>query len=315
MPTPDDLIPETAQHPGPLPAMPALRRDVAVIARPRQPLLIAASARHVVQVVAPPAGLAEWLAGLDGSHDVAQAVAAAPLPLRDAYFLLRELDRAGLLTDANHGHPFRSRATASRDGLRLAAQARDGAVRRSRPRPEATAVGISGDRNWVPVLEAALVGCPEQVRLSTSTDPALLVTIGTTFADGSASARSRAMAGAIPHLDVTVSAFDAVLSPLTVPGRTACYRCWTLRTDRRSGDWAEWTFGGRTPEPPRPPAHHRALIVALAAEHTLAAVDVLRGRLAPGSAELERVLDLRTATVRARPVGPHPACGCIALAA
>ena len=123
------------------------------------------------------------------------------------------------------------------------------------------------------------------------------------------------MAAGLPQLLIEVSAFDVLLSPLTLPGRTACPRCWSLHTDAREPDWREWLYRGRTPAPPQLPTHHRALVAAVAVDHTLAAAAVLRGAAQPGLAALERRVDLRSGAVASAPIRPHPACGCLAVAA
>lgn len=297
----------------PLPLRPYLRSDVAVIARPRQPLTIAGSARHVVHVVSPPTGLADWLASLDGAVALGEAVAAAPLPADQAGYLLGELRRAGLLGDANAGRAFSDPAAGQRDALDQAARARDGSIPR-RTEGSPTPVAVRGGDTWAQPLRAGLGSCPAHVRLTAEPDAVLVVSITTAFA-ADPDARGRMWAEGAAHLAVVISAYDALLSPLSIPGRTACPTCWSLHTDARHHDWRDWTVGGRPPRPPRLPAHHRALVTAVAVEHILTAAAVLRGEAVPELAALERSVDLRAGTVSCRSVSPHPACGCCRAAA
>jgi hypothetical protein len=297
--------------PRPLPALPQLRRDVAIIARPQQPLLLAGSARHVVTVHSPPADLPSWLSGLDGTVGLAAAVRAAPMPSAAARYLLAELDRAGLLDDGNTGRAFADPANRQRDALRQAERGRDGALpeaHRCRPIP----VALSGPAEWTHLLGAALGDCQAQISLVAPGAAGMLISVGTPSAPGAAAA---SMGAGVAHLLIEVSAFDVLLSPLALPGRTACPRCWSLRTDARQSDWRDWLYGGRPPAAPQLPAHHRALVTAVAVEHALAAAAVLRNAALPGLAALERRIDLRSGSVAWTPVRPHPACGCIQAAA
>ena len=305
MPAPDAL------NPRPLPAWPRLRRDVTIIALPLQPLLLAGSGRHVLTVHAPPADLAGWLDGLDGTVSLEQALLAAPLPTEPAQYLLVELSRAGLLIDGNAGRAFAEAEHLQRDALRQAERARDGALPGagdSRP----VAASLAAPTQWRRLLGPALRECREQITLVGPGEARLLVTVATPLQEPPAAS---AMAAGLPHLLIEVSAFDVLLSPLTLPGRTACPRCWSLHTDAREPDWREWVYRGRAPAAPQMPTHHRALVTAVAVEHTLAAAAVLRGEAQPGLAALERRVDLRSGTVVSAPIRPHPACGCLAVAA
>lgn len=305
MPSPD------APHTLPLPARPQLRRDVAIIARPLQPLLLAGSGRHVLTVHSPPADLAAWLEGLDGTVSLEQALLVAPLPTESAHYLLVELTRAGLLSDGNAGRAFADSAHLQRDALRQNERARDGALP-GEPGSSPVAAALAAPAEWTRLLGTALRACPEQITLVGSGQARLLVTVATPFREPPAAS---AMAAGLAQLLIEVSAFDVLLSPLTLPGRTACPRCWALRTDAREPDWREWLYRGRTPAPPQLPTHHRALVTAVAVEHVLAAAAVLRRQAQPGLAALERRVDLRSGTVASAPIRPHPACGCLAVAA
>ena len=292
------------------PAMPCLRPDAAVLPAGGA-LLIAMSARHVVQIIAPPGRLADWVRSLDGTIQRDDAVAAAPLPPQDAQYLLGELDRAGLLLDGARGLPFRGSAEQQRDALRVAAQTRDGAIRRTQPPAPPTRVRVCGSADWTRPLTAALAACSEDVRLVEGGSAELLVAIGAAFDPRREDAIGAAMASGMPSASIEVSAADAVFSPLTIPGRTACRRCWELTCDDRPEDWAAWLIGGRTPDAPRLPAHHRALVVAMAVERVLLCVGVLRADLLPQRAAVDARLDLRTFTLTTSAVAPHPMCGCV----
>jgi hypothetical protein len=141
-----------------------------------------------------------------------------------------------------------------------------------------------------------------------------VVDIETAFAPPGA-AGGGALPAAAARLRMAISAFDALFSPLALPGQTACPRCWTLQTDIRQPDWDDWLYAGRSPQPPHVPTHHRALITAMAVEHILTAAAVLRGAALPDVAARERRVDLRNGTVSSAPVAPYPACGCIRRAA
>lgn len=311
MPTPQPI---GGARPGrPLPVRPYLRSDVAVIARPRQPLTIAGSARHIVQVVAPPEGLGAWLVALDGTVAAAEATLTAPLPPDQARYLLSELDRAGLLGDANVGRAFSDPSLGQRDALEQAARARDGSLPVSAAAAP-IAVAVRGGEEWARPLRAALGSCPAQVRLVAEPDAALLVSVATAFGAASDTG-GRMWSGGAAHLALVISAFDALLSPLGIPGRTACATCWSLHTDARHHDWPDWTVGGRPPRPPRLPSHHRALVTAMTVEHILVGAAVLRGEALAELASLERTIDLRSGTVSCRSVPPHPSCGCCRAAA
>lgn len=307
-------MPATDPQPDrPLPALPHLRGDTAVIARPRQPLLLAGSACHVVTVLSPPPGLTAWLHGLDGTQPLEAALLAAPLPTEAARYLLQELDRAGLLGDGNAGRSFADPAHYQRDALRLADRARDGALPVA-PATHPLPVALRGAAQWVRPLGTALSGCASHVALVAADQARLVVDIDTAFATPGVADRGALLADAA-KLRVAISAFDALFSPLSLPGQTACPRCWSLQTDVRQPDWEDWLYAGRCPQPPHVPTHHRALITAVAVEHILTAAAVLRGAALPDAAARDRRIDLRAGTVSSAPVAAHPACGCIRRAA
>lgn len=291
----------------PLPVQPVLRSDAALLTPDNGDLHVALSARHVITVVGAPPGLLEWLNGLDGTMSLAQAIAAAPLDASQATVLLAELDRAGLLADANHGLLFRRAEDEQRDALMLAARTRGTAASAGGSR---RVVSVSGSTRWVALVTAALQ-LPQvslQDRPDASADLNLIV--GGVFDPAAGAAADTAMANGWTHLCVLISAVDAALMPLTVPGLTACRRCWALHRDRRAPDWAGSLHPARRPAPPRLPHHHRALVLGLIVEHTLQALSCLQRPTAR-----ERYLDLRRGTVELRSIEPHPACGCARAAA
>ncbi len=298
-----------------LPSQPCLRPDAVVIADAGAPVRIALSARHVVAIDSPPPGLSEWLVSLDGTVPLADASATAPLPPDEALELLGELDRAGLITDASTGLLFRSRESLQSDAVRVAAQARSGAIRRPAPKAAPSRVWVTGCADWARPLSDAVARCGGATCASDESRADLVVVIADAFDHRSRELASRAMAIGIPHVGVEISAVDAVFTPLTIPGRTACRRCWSLQVEEPADDLPARAFAGRLPEPPRLPAHHRALVLALALEHTLCAGEVLSGGLPPDQGEQERYLDLRATAIQNRRVQPHPACGCVGLAA
>lgn len=298
-----------------LPYLPCLRRDAVVLNGPDSSIRIASSARHVVTIPDPPDGLVDWLAGLDGSLLLQESLLSCDLPTELLRYMLRELDRAGLLIDANTGQPFRAAGGEQRDALLLARQARDGAVRNSAGSPAPVMVWVRGSSSWTGALTEAIGATSGQLAPSDESKAELMVAIGDSH-DESVAAHCDSAAGlGLAHLAVWISAVDAVLSPLMMPGATACRWCCCSMFDERGDDWPTWSYGGRTPERPRLPAHHRALVLALVVEHALIAADVMRGRLDPGSADRERMLDLRRGTVSVLRRQAHPACNCLGAAA
>lgn len=294
--------------PSPLPAQPLLRRDAVLIVDGRGDLRIALSARHVVTVVDAPAGLAPWLRRLNGLLGLAQAVAAAPVDEEQAKALLSELGRAGLLADANHGVPFRRSSDEERDALRLAGRA-----------PIATTpqrlVSVTGSRRWTPPVTSALQVPGVAAGHGWPQGADLVVIVADAFDPAGETASRSAMAAGSPHLSVLISAVDVSLLPLTLPGRTPCLRCWQLQRDLRTPDWGVWASPGAPPDPPLLPTHHRALVLGLIVEHTLAALAALGAQGHQPSTTPERYLDLRRCSVELRQIGAHPACGCIRAAA
>lgn len=291
-----------------LPALPLLRRDVAIIARPHSPLLLAGSGQHVLTVHDPPPGLPDWLADLDGTRTLPATLLSAPLSDGPARLLLTELVRAGLLTDGNRGRPFADPIAQQRDALRQADVARDG----SRPplgRPP-TRVGLHGRADWIAPLRAGLAACPEQVTAVIGGRAPLHVFVAT--ADRPLVDAGPEIAGA--RLDIEISAFDVMLSPLSGSGRP-CRRCWARHADTRPEDWRNWLRRRRAPSGAVLPEHHRAMAIAVAVEHVIGAAAVLTGQAAPELAGMERRLDLRSGTLtRARPA-VHRHCLCDAIAA
>lgn len=288
--------------PATLPAQPLLRRDAALLVGGEGDLRIALSARRVVTVVQAPAGLAEWLASLNGLRSLSQVLADAPLDEGQARALLAELDRAGLLADANHGVPFRHVADAQHDALRLAGR---------REAPGMTnQVHVAGSRRWIAPVSSALQVPGIAAGPATPGRCDLTLIVGDAFDPAGSAASGAAMARGVPHVSVQISAVDAALLPLTVPGCTACLRCWQLQRDHRAPDWAVWVLHGDVPDPPLLPNHHRALVLALIVEHTLDALAVLQRNASDPSTAAERYLDLRRGSVELRTIGTHPACGC-----
>lgn len=286
----------------PLPAQPLLRRDAALLCHGSGDVRIALSARQVVTVVGAPARLPEWLESLDGLHSLEQVVAGAPVDPPQARRILTELDRAGMLADADHGMPFRAAGDVQHDALLLADRRRAG-------RRGQRTVAVAGSRRWRSPVCAALRLPGVSVEPGNGDGADLLVIVTDAFDTSGESTAAGAMARGLPHVCAVISAVDAVLLPLTLPGRTACWRCWQLQRDSRTPDWAAWAFRGQRPDEPRLPQHHRALVLGLLVEHTLNALDRL------DATATERYLDLRKGTVRLRSIEPYPACGCIRLAA
>lgn len=304
-----------------LPLQPLLRRDAALLALRNGTLHLALSARQVLTVDNASLELVDWLLLLDGTTHLDAALAAAPVPESDARYLLAELDRGGFLAEANEGLLFRHDEAAPTDALRLAQQARAGSCR-STGRPHARGgdlvLWLRGDRDWTQPLQRALALPGLRVQPDGSGTPDLVVVMAAALDPAAESAAAMAMAKGTPHVCIAVSAVDAVMMPLTLPGRTACRRCWALRRDNRVADWPAWTYGGRLPDPPRLPVHHRAMVLGLVVEHLLSVLPVLRDPEDPhlrSTASLERYLDLRRATVEVVALDSHPSCGCIRSAA
>ena len=302
-----------------LPRLPQLRRDAAVLAVRGGVLHLALSARQVLSVANASPELVHWLLLLDGTMHLDDALACAPVSDAEARYLLAELDRGGFLAEANEGLLFRRSETAQHDALRLAQQTRAGASRATGGRPARAqlTVGLAGEQGWTQALGRALALPGLRVQQAAARADLLLV-IGDALDPKAQEAGAAALAGGTPHVSVAVSAVDAVMLPLTVPGRTACRRCWALQRDNRVPDWSAWIYAGRQPDPPTLPSHHRALVLALVVEHLLCAVPAVRNPHDPAAlaaASVERYLDLRRATVTVEPIRSHPACGCIPRAA
>ena len=282
-----------------LPAWPCLRPDAQVVAPPRGSLHVALSLRHLVSIENPPAGLAEWLVGLDGLVPLAEAIGNAPVPDEDAAHVLAELDRAGLLADASYGVPFRHVEDEQGDALGLASRARGV----GHP-PPAGRVWVAGQEPWRSRLASALDGCTG-LAYSVAGPPAdIVAVISGPFQQEPGGATDRADALGIPRLSVKVSAVDAVMSPLDAD-------CASCRGREVADDWGTWLFGGRAAAAPRLPVHHRALVIATAVEHILTAVSTATGGSLTPRAGYERVVDLRRGTVTLRQ-GGSAGCACLA---
>ncbi len=290
----------------PLPAWPCLRPDARLIAPPLRPLRLALAPRHVVSIEDPPDGLAEWIAGLDGLSPLDEALDRAPVPSTVAAQLLRELDRAAMLLDANSGRPFRGPSEQAA-ALHLASQAR-AADRAKGAAP--VRVWVRGSEPWRTRLEAALDPCSGIVRTTNGTPADLMAIACAPFDAALDQSADLARDLDLPHTAVVVSAVDAVLTPLLLPGRAACHRCWSEQTEGAGDDWDAWQFGRRTVDRPRLPAHQLELVIGLAVEHLLLCAEALRGRLPLAAAGLERRLDLLHANVTLRRIGAHPGCPC-----
>lgn len=293
--------------------MPHLRPDALVVAPPGEALSIALSAHSEVLVTSPPPGLAAWLGGLDGTRTSEDQLLAAPLPRPAAQSLLLQLQRAGVLLDAARGRVFRDAGRAHRDALAVAATSRNGRARD--PQAPPTRIGVLGRGALPDTLGQAIAGCPG-LTLADQAECELAVLVTDPFDPRTAERADVVASHGLPSVCLAASAVDAALSPVSVPGRSPCWRCWMLDVGhRRMGararlDGAIWGLPGRSPAAPRLPAHHRALVAAVALEHVLRSLELL----APGAPAtipgIERLVDLRRLTVSVRPVAMHPACGC-----
>lgn len=112
------------------------------------------------------------------------------------------------------------------------------------------------------------------------------------------------------HLVVRLRDGAGLVGPLVLPGRTSCVRCADLHRSEIDPEWPALAAQllGRT-------GHGSPAVVRATAALALGQVEhLLRGGSggegAPGSLGATLELDLRTDSLRRRPWGPHPRCGC-----
>ncbi|MGW7818358.1 TOMM precursor leader peptide-binding protein [Streptomyces puniciscabiei] len=117
------------------------------------------------------------------------------------------------------------------------------------------------------------------------------------------------MASGTPHLYAGVVEGTAVVGPLVVPGESGCARCLHLDRADRDPAWPRLTAQWRCARAGRVGACELTLATAvagLAAAHALAFLD---GE-SPSSTGARWEASTPGLDWHARPVGPHPACGC-----
>jgi bacteriocin biosynthesis cyclodehydratase domain-containing protein len=117
------------------------------------------------------------------------------------------------------------------------------------------------------------------------------------------------MASGTPHLYAGVVEGTGVVGPLVLPGESSCAGCLHLERGDRDPAWPRLTAQWRCARARRVAACDLTLATAvagLAAAHALAFLD---GE-SPSSAGTRWEVTAPGLNWHARPVGPHPACGC-----
>ncbi|MQY34885.1 hypothetical protein SRB17_28570 [Streptomyces sp. RB17] len=117
------------------------------------------------------------------------------------------------------------------------------------------------------------------------------------------------LASGTPHLYAGVVENTGVVGPLVLPGESPCARCLHLDRADRDPDWPRLTVQWRCARAHRVPACDLTLATAvagLAAAHALAFLD----EQSPSSTGTRWEVSAPGLNWHARPVRPHPACGC-----
>ncbi|MFE7508206.1 thiamine biosynthesis protein ThiF [Promicromonospora sp. NPDC057488] len=141
-------------------------------------------------------------------------------------------------------------------------------------------------------------------------DPEALDAVVVTEPHAAHPARYQRLLGlGVPHLPVVVREADVVVGPLVRPGRSACVSCVDLARADADREWPALAAQLRETAEPTHEATLAAVAAATAAGQVLAQLDGHRPTAVGACLEIS----LPAGLPRARPVEPHPRCGCVVL--
>lgn len=144
----------------------------------------------------------------------------------------------------------------------------------------------------------------------TGLDPEALDAVVVTEPHAAHPARYQRLLGlGVPHLPVVVREADVVVGPLVRPGRSACVSCVDLARADADREWPALAAQLRETAEPTHEATLAAVAAATAAGQVLAQLDGHRPTAVGACLEIS----LPAGLPRARPVEPHPRCGCVVL--
>lgn len=115
----------------------------------------------------------------------------------------------------------------------------------------------------------------------------------------------------VPHLPMVVREADMVVGPFVRPGRSACVTCVDLARADADREWPALVAQLRRSAEPTHETTLAAVAAATAAGQVLAQLDGHRPAAVGACLEIA----LPAGLPRARPVEPHPRCGCVVLPA